>query len=177
MGSYHRALHSQGLLAEQLTGVDDCFNAHLWLCSTIGAVPSCWYQQPGHSLQAPRANKASRSACGISIEYNKQYPKLRYPSSCRSYETSRLIKTILTRQAVKTVLNYLSETNGELHYFLHNYVSENPIPLSGDTDADAWLVALASSPLTSVQDPRRSSVASVAAAAAVTQGKREVSPR
>lgn len=25
-------------------------------------------------------------------------------------------------QAVKTVLNYLSETNGELHYFLHNYV-------------------------------------------------------
>jgi hypothetical protein len=26
-------------------------------------------------------------------------------------------------QAVKTVLNYLSETNGELHYFLHDYVS------------------------------------------------------
>lgn len=94
-----------------------------------------------------------------------------------SYETSRLIKTIVTRQAVKTVLNYLSETNGELHFFLHNYISENPLPLAGDTDADAWLVSLASSPLTSVQDPRRSSIPSAAAAAAVTQGKREVSPR
>lgn len=78
---------------------------------------------------------------------------------------------------MKTVLNYLSETNGELHFFLHNYISENPLPLAGDSDADEWLVALASSPLTSVQDPRRSSVPSVAAAAAVTQGMREVSPR
>lgn len=26
-------------------------------------------------------------------------------------------------QAIKTCLNYLSETNGELHFFLHNYVS------------------------------------------------------
>lgn len=88
-----------------------------------------------------------------------------------------MAKTLVTRQAIKTVLNYLSETNGELHYFLHNYVAEHPLPLAAETDADEWLVALASSPLSEVVDPRRSSVASVAAAAAALQGKREVSPR
>lgn len=56
-------------------------------------------------------------------------------------------------------------------------VAEHPLPLSPDTDADTWLVALASSPLSEVQDPRRSSVPSAAAAAAALQGKREVSPR
>lgn len=75
------------------------------------------------------------------------------------------------------MLNYLSETNGELHFFLHNYVSEHPLPLAGETDPDAWLVELASSPFTRVNDPRRSTVPSVAAAAAVTHGEREVSPR
>lgn len=94
-----------------------------------------------------------------------------------SYETQRLTKTLITRQAIKTCLNYLSETNGELHFFLHNYVAEHPLPLAPETDADAWLVALASSPLSEVQDPRRSSVPSAAAAAAALQGKREVSPR
>uniref|UniRef100_A0A383VAX8 Uncharacterized protein n=1 Tax=Tetradesmus obliquus TaxID=3088 RepID=A0A383VAX8_TETOB len=96
---------------------------------------------------------------------------------CCSYETQRLLKTLLTRQAVKTVLNYLSETNGELHFFLHNYLSEHPLPLAGETDADAWLVELASSPYTTVSDPRRSSVPTVAAQAAVMQGERAVSPR
>jgi hypothetical protein len=52
---------------------------------------------------------------------------------CCSYETQRLLKTLLTRQAVKTVLNYLSETNGELHFFLHNYLSEHPLRLAGGT--------------------------------------------
>ncbi|WIA12739.1 hypothetical protein OEZ85_006377 [Tetradesmus obliquus] len=94
-----------------------------------------------------------------------------------SYETQRLLKTLLTRQAVKTVLNYLSETNGELHFFLHNYLSEHPLPLAGETDADAWLVELASSPYTTVSDPRRSSVPTVAAKAVVMQGERAVSPR
>ena len=45
-------------------------------------------------------------------------------------------------------------------------VAEHPLSLAPDTDADAWLVALASSPLSEVQDPRRSSVPSAAAAAA-----------
>jgi hypothetical protein len=94
-----------------------------------------------------------------------------------SFESKRLVKTLVTRQAIKTVLNYLSETNGELHFFLHNYVSEHPLPLGGDLDPDDWLVQLASTPFTKVQDPRRSSVPSAAAAAAVTQGEREVSPR
>jgi hypothetical protein len=74
-------------------------------------------------------------------------------------------------------LNYLSETNGEQHLFLHNYVADNPLPLAGEADADEWVARLATSPLTTVQDPRRSSVPSVAAAAAVLQGEREVSPR
>ena len=43
------------------------------------------------------------------------------------------------RQALKTTLNYLSETNGELHFFLHNYVSEHPLPLDGKADPDEWL--------------------------------------
>jgi len=57
-------------------------------------------------------------------------------------------ENVLTRQAIKTCLNYLSETNGELHFFLHNYLADNPLPLSGDSDADAWLATLASTPLT-----------------------------
>jgi hypothetical protein len=56
-------------------------------------------------------------------------------------------------------------------------IAEHPLLLAPDTDADAWLVELASSPLCDVTDPRRSSVPSAAAAAAVMQGKREVSPR
>lgn len=62
-------------------------------------------------------------------------------------------------------------------FFFPTQVAEHPLPLAPDTDADAWLVALASSPLSEVQDPRRSSVPSAAAAAAALQGKREVSPR
>lgn len=94
-----------------------------------------------------------------------------------SFETSLLVRTLVTRQAIKTVLNYLSETNGELHFFLHNYISDNPLPLGGTVDPDEWLVALASTPLSKVKDPRRSSVASAASHAAATAGEREVSPR
>ena len=94
-----------------------------------------------------------------------------------SYETQRLVKVLATRQALKTVLNYLSETNGEQHLWLHNYIADNALPLGGDADADEWIARLASTPLTRVSDPRRSSVPSVAAAAAVLDGEREVSPR
>jgi hypothetical protein len=34
------------------------------------------------------------------------------------------------------MLNYLSETNGEMHFFLHDYVASNPLPLDGRVDAD-----------------------------------------
>jgi hypothetical protein len=37
------------------------------------------------------------------------------------------MKVMLTRQAIKTVLKYMSETNGELHYYLHNYIADNPV--------------------------------------------------
>ena len=87
------------------------------------------------------------------------------------------MKALVTRQALKTMLNYLSETNGEMHFFLNNYVADHPLPMNGSTDADDWIVDLASTPLSRVQDPSRSSVPSVAAAAAVLQGVREVSPR
>ncbi|KAI8473638.1 MAG: hypothetical protein J3K34DRAFT_410087 [Monoraphidium minutum] len=88
-----------------------------------------------------------------------------------------MIKVLATRQAIKTLLNYLSETNGEQHLWLHNYVADTPLPLSGETDADEWLARLATTPLTMVQDPRRSSVPTVAAQTAVLHGVREVSPR
>jgi len=94
-----------------------------------------------------------------------------------SNETSRLTKIIVTRQALKTCLNYLSETNGELHYFLHNYISDNPLSLDPRVDPDEWLVKLASTPLTTVSDPRRSSIVCPASVAAATRGEREVSPR
>ncbi|KAG1660898.1 hypothetical protein FOA52_015940 [Chlamydomonas sp. UWO 241] len=94
-----------------------------------------------------------------------------------SFETARLTRLIVTRQAIKTTLNYLSETNGELHFFLHNYVADNPLSLDGRVDPDDWLAQLASSPLLRVSDPSRSSVPSAAALAAVTAGEREVSLR
>ncbi|GLI69103.1 hypothetical protein VaNZ11_013650 [Volvox africanus] len=112
--------------------------------------------------------------------FNDQYSSWRVSAVGRtaySYETGRLLKCLLTRQAIKTTLNYLSETNGELHFFLHNYWAENPMVMDGSTDADEWLVRLAATPWTKVQDPRRSSVVSAAAAAAVLNGEREVSPR
>lgn len=94
-----------------------------------------------------------------------------------SVETNRLLKLILTRQAIKTLMNYLSETNGELHFWLHNYWSEHPLPLDPRIDPDDWIVELACCPLTKVNDPRRSSVVSAAAVSAVMHGEREVSPR
>lgn len=107
----------------------------------------------------------------------RREPPRATPPTAFSFETQRLVKVIATRQAVKTLLNYLSETNGEQHLWLHSYVAETPLPLSGQTDADEWLARLATTPLTKVQDPRRSSVPSIAAATAVLNGEREVSPR
>ncbi|EFJ52107.1 hypothetical protein VOLCADRAFT_86928 [Volvox carteri f. nagariensis] len=60
-----------------------------------------------------------------------------------------------TIKAIKTTLNYLSETNGELHFFLHNYWAENPLVMDGNADADEWLVRLAATPWTKVQSLAR----------------------
>jgi hypothetical protein len=44
-------------------------------------------------------------------------------------------------QAIKTTLNYLQETNGELHFFLHNYFAQHPLVVDPGVDADEWLVS------------------------------------
>ncbi|GBF98886.1 hypothetical protein Rsub_11524 [Raphidocelis subcapitata] len=133
--------------------------------------------------RAAAAARAARAAAPLQPRRGGA-PRRRGPQPCAavaptafSYETQRLVKLIATRQAVKTLLNYLSETNGEQHLWLHNFVADHPLPLSGETDADEWVARLATCPLTTVQDPRRSSVPTAVAAAAVLQGEREVSPR
>ncbi|KAG2499951.1 hypothetical protein HYH03_002236 [Edaphochlamys debaryana] len=138
---------------------------------------------------------ASRSSClglsGSTVVSRRQLARVLVPErhhtrgrapeavarTAYSFESRRLLKCILTRQAIKTTLNYLSETNGELHFYLHNYWADNPLVVDPAVDADEWLVKLATTPLTKVQDPRRSSVVTAAAAAAVLNGEREVSPR
>jgi hypothetical protein len=50
---------------------------------------------------------------------------------------SPLIHAIISSQ-----LNYLSETNGEQHLWLHNYVADTPIPLSGGQRAPGFALLL-----------------------------------
>lgn len=97
-----------------------------------------------------RCTKTSGRPDECSSERRLRRPRSRTRASL-SFETQRLAKLVATRQAVKTTLNYLAETNGELHFFLHNYVSERPLPLDPAVDADDWLVELATTPLTKVR--------------------------
>ncbi|GMH39147.1 hypothetical protein BSKO_07045 [Bryopsis sp. KO-2023] len=92
-------------------------------------------------------------------------------------EMNHLLKSLITRQAVKTCLKYLEETNGQLHYFLHCYVAANPLPISADVSSEDWLTKLAASPWTTITHPGRTSNVSPAALAAAVEGEREVSPR
>lgn len=95
-----------------------------------------------------------------------------------STQNRRLLNDMLTLQAVKTLLVYLQETNGELHHYLHNFLVNNPFPgASDERTAEQLLADLACTPLTSVSDPRRSSVCGPAGEEAYLRGKREVSPR
>ncbi|CAD7701607.1 unnamed protein product [Ostreobium quekettii] len=89
-------------------------------------------------------------------------------------ETKALLRSLVTRQALKTLLHYLEETNPQLHYFLHAHVVEHPLKMDGSSED--WLTELAATPLTKVRDPRRSTAPTMEAEAAV-KGEKEVSPR
>jgi hypothetical protein len=80
---------------------------------------------------------------------------------------------------VRTLVHYLSETNGEMHLFLNAYLSDHPFVVDAQNSAAGWLAALAAQPLTRVSDPGRASAPSAAAlnAADPVKGVREVSPR
>lgn len=92
-------------------------------------------------------------------------------------QTSQKFMDLITIQALKNVLHYLQETNGEMHMFLHQYVAENPFELGADRSMDDWLTQLAAQPLVRVKDPRRSSIPGPASEEAALRGGREVSPR
>jgi len=100
------------------------------------------------------------------------------PSNISPYrkESLILLKQILLRQTIKTILHFTGETNGELHRYLHTYIADNPLKLDGVTDPDVWLSELAAAPLTKVQHPGRASFVSISAQEAATS-ERDVSPR
>jgi hypothetical protein len=89
-------------------------------------------------------------------------------------QTERRFVDLITIQAIKNTLHYLQETNGEMHMYLHAYVAEHPI---ANEDMDEWLSALASTPLTRVVDPRRSSVPGPKEEEDALRKGRKVSPR
>lgn len=92
-------------------------------------------------------------------------------------EAASLLDALLTRQAVRTLVHYCSETNGEMHLFLNGYLAEHPLVVDDKGTSRAWLAELAAQPLTTVAEPGRSSAPSPMALAQVTEGLREVSPR
>ncbi len=99
------------------------------------------------------------------------------PQPYRS-ETAALVDALLTRQAVRTLLHYASETNGEIHLFLNEYLADHPLTVDAQNSAKAWLSELAAQPLARLSDPGRSSAPSAAGAAQTGEaGVREVSPR
>ena len=92
-------------------------------------------------------------------------------------EAASLLDALLTRQAVKTLLHYASETNGEVHLFLHTYIADVGAPkVDAEGSAARWLSDLAATPLQRLHNPGRSSIASPAAMEQAL-GEREVSPR
>lgn len=92
-------------------------------------------------------------------------------------ETAAWLDSLLTRQAVKTLIYYATETNGELHLFLNEWLVQHPLVVDAKGSHRAWLAELGSQPLTKVLDPGRSSSPSAAALEQVLKGEREVSPR
>ena len=76
-----------------------------------------------------------------------------------------------------SALQFLQETNGEMHMRLHNYIADHPVVMSdGSATADQWIAELAAQPLTRLKNPGRASFVSAAAMEAAL-GEREVSPR
>jgi hypothetical protein len=92
-------------------------------------------------------------------------------------QTERKFLDMITIQALKNLLHFLQETNGEMHMYLHNYIHENPFKLSETRSMEDWLTDLAAKPLTRVNDPRRSSVPGPAMDEEALRKGREISPR
>ena len=114
----------------------------------------------------PRPRAASSDDDGYVEDYNR---------SPYFTQTAQRFVDLITVQAIKNTLHYLQETNGEMHMYLHAYVVEHPI--ARETDMDAWLSELASTPLTRVVDPRRSSVPGPKEEEDALRKGRKVSPR
>jgi hypothetical protein len=91
-------------------------------------------------------------------------------------ETLALCDALLTRQAVKNLLHYLQETNGEAHLWLTNYCAANGAPpVDSQNGAQAWLARLAAQPVVVLQDPLRAMT--VKREDELPEFLREVSPR
>ena len=91
-------------------------------------------------------------------------------------ETLSLCDALLTRQAVKNLLHYLQETNGEAHLWLTNYCATNGTPpVDSQNSARDWLARLAAQPVTVLQDPLRATM--VKREDEEAKYLREVSPR
>lgn len=126
----------------------------------------------GASRAAIRARGHGDSAMSEDDDYAMDENRTPYYT-----QTERKFLDLITVQALKNVLHYLQESNGEMHMYLHNYISENPIQLGDSHSMEDWLTGLAARPLTRVNDPRRSSVPGPAAEEAALRGGREISPR
>ena len=133
---------------------------------------STYARTMGASRAAIRARGHGDSAMSEDDDYAMDENRTPYYT-----QTERKFLDLITVQALKNVLHYLQESNGEMHMYLHNYISENPIQLSEQRSMEDWLTGLASRPLTRVNDPRRSSVPGPAAEEAALRGGREISPR
>ena len=92
-------------------------------------------------------------------------------------ETAAWLDALLTRQAGKTLIYYATETNGEMHLFLNEWIHDHPLVVDAKGSHRTWLAELGSQPLTKVVDPGRSSSPSPAGLEQVLKGEREVSPR
>ena len=54
-------------------------------------------------------------------------------------QTERKFLDMITIQALKNLLHFLQETNGEMHMYLHNHITENPFRAQRD-EVDGGLV-------------------------------------
>ena len=136
------------------------------VCYASGTRPSRW----GHHCQRPRLSltlhvpRASPKEDGWPLPYRK--------------ETGQLVDAILTRQSVKILLHFLSETNGESHLWLNEYLSRvGPPKVDSDNSARVWLTEMGAQPPAKVSDPGRSSAPSPAGFEQAVHGVRDVNPR
>ena len=143
-------------------------NATRVLCRRV----STHTRKIGASRAAIRARGHGDSAMSEDDDYAMDENRTPYYT-----QTERKFLDLITIQALKNMLHYLQESNGEMHMFLHNYVNENPIQLDEKHSMEDWLTRLAARPLTRVNDPRRSSVPGPAAEESALRNGREVSPR